>query len=270
MQNSNNPEYYINSSFGNIAFYRGILNTQSFKPHFHETYTIILVDQGIGDYSTSKSNYTISKNKILVFNPYEVHTGKPIDGKPWSFLTFHIPLEIMKKVTQNELIIPFFENNKIEDDNLFKEGFELFPYLLSPENFTTSEKVLIDFLKNLYNNYSHNNQKKKLTCEKKVIAKKIRQHIHNSLDGELSLNFISKEFNLSVFSLIKIFKDSYDLPPHQYVVNLKIEKAKKMLLKNRSCTEVAYDAGFFDQSHFIRHFKKIVGVTPKKYTNIIR
>jgi len=227
MKSINNSEYYINSSFGNIEFYRSVQNTQSFRPHFHETYTT------------------------------------------WSFLTFHIPVEIMRKVNQNESIIPLFRNNQIKDDHLFEEGFNLFLNLLAPGNFDDSEKKLMSFLQNLNNKHAKNNLDNKSNTNKKIIAKKIREHIHNSLNDELSLNHISKEFNLSVFSLIKIFKSSYDLPPHQYMVNLKIEKAKKMLLKDRSCTEVAYDAGFFDQSHFIRHFKKIVGVTPKKYMNMV-
>jgi len=272
MKTSNSTEYFINTSLGNLGLYRGLFTAQNFKPHFHECYTIIFVDKGVGDYSTNRSNFIISENTVLVLNPYEVHTGKSIDNKPWSFVTLYVPVDIMQKAdinNDNASLTPFFKENKIKDEKLFQMGLEVFPHLVEPLNFKASEKMLMNFLQNLLHKYSYDSVEENSLSERFLIAQKTRNYIHESYNDEVSLHILSEEMSLNKYTLIKIFKEYYDLPPHQYLVNLKIEKAKKLLLEHKSCTEVAYLSGFFDQSHFIRHFKRIVGVTPKRYTTVI-
>ena len=62
----------------------------------------------------------------------------------------------------------------------------------------------------------------------------------------------------------RLFKEATGLPPHQYVILRRVERAKQFLQAGTdlSLTEVALRAGFSDQSHFSRHFKRFVGVTP--------
>jgi AraC family transcriptional regulator len=56
------------------------------------------------------------------------------------------------------------------------------------------------------------------------------------------------------------------LPPHQYVIARRIERAKRLLRDdNLSLAQVAARVGFWDQGHFTRHFKRLVGVTPKRF-----
>lgn len=68
------------------------------------------------------------------------------------------------------------------------------------------------------------------------------------------------------FAYIRTFKKISGMPPHGYEILKKVRKAQSML-PEMSVTETALAAGFYDQSHFIRHFKKIVGLTPTCYKN---
>ena len=63
------------------------------------------------------------------------------------------------------------------------------------------------------------------------------------------------------------FKRATGLPPHQYVIARRVERAKQLLQGGGelSLAEVAACAGFCDQSQFSRHFKRIVGVTPGQF-----
>ena len=65
----------------------------------------------------------------------------------------------------------------------------------------------------------------------------------------------------------RLFKETTGVTPHQYVVRCRIDRAK-VLLKQRklSIAEIAKEVGFVDQSHLHRYFKRLVGVTPKKYS----
>ena len=72
---------------------------------------------------------------------------------------------------------------------------------------------------------------------------------------------------LSPYHFTRQFKAATGLPPHQYVIARRVERARYVLQQGRdlSLAEVAADAGFSDQSQFSRHFKRLVGVTPGRF-----
>jgi AraC-like DNA-binding protein len=55
------------------------------------------------------------------------------------------------------------------------------------------------------------------------------------------------------------------MPPHAYLVQIRLLRAKALLRRGRPIAHVASATGFADQSHFTRHFKRLMGVTPAKY-----
>jgi AraC family transcriptional regulator len=72
---------------------------------------------------------------------------------------------------------------------------------------------------------------------------------------------------LSPYHFARQFKAATGLPPHQYVIARRVERAKQLLQAGtgHSIAEVAARAGFSDQSQFSRHFKRLVGVTPGQF-----
>ena len=73
---------------------------------------------------------------------------------------------------------------------------------------------------------------------------------------------------ISPFHMIREFKKAFGLTPHQFQLQCKVRKAQK-LLAEKSASEVTYDAGFYDQSHMDRCFKKLVGLSPKEYKKAV-
>jgi transcriptional regulator GlxA family with amidase domain len=55
------------------------------------------------------------------------------------------------------------------------------------------------------------------------------------------------------------------MPPHAYQIQVRLLRAKKLLRSGRHPADVAYATGFADQSHFSRHFKRLMGLTPARY-----
>src|SRR5262249_10400869 len=72
---------------------------------------------------------------------------------------------------------------------------------------------------------------------------------------------------LNPYHFARQFKAATGLPPHQYVIARRVERAKELLQAGTaaSLAEVALRAGFCDQSQFTRHFKRLVGVTPGQF-----
>jgi AraC family transcriptional regulator len=92
-------------------------------------------------------------------------------------------------------------------------------------------------------------------------------YIHAHLGAEVSLDELAAVAHLSPYHFARLFKNSTGLPPHQYVIARRIERAKELLRARvrPALAEVAAEVGFADQSHFTRHFRRLVGVTPKRF-----
>jgi AraC family transcriptional regulator len=93
------------------------------------------------------------------------------------------------------------------------------------------------------------------------------EYIEEHLDADLTLNRIAAVAHLSVYHFARQFKASTGLPPHQYIIDRRVERAKLLLEGNDELplAEVAVSAGFSDQSQFSHHFKRLVGVTPGQF-----
>ena len=93
------------------------------------------------------------------------------------------------------------------------------------------------------------------------------EYVEEHLDAGLALEQMAAVARLSAYHFARQFKAATGLPPHQYVLTRRVERAKQLLQTGSdfSLAEVAAHAGFSDQSQFSHHFKRIVGVTPGQF-----
>ncbi|HTO70442.1 MAG TPA: AraC family transcriptional regulator [Myxococcota bacterium] len=98
------------------------------------------------------------------------------------------------------------------------------------------------------------------------------EYIEEQLDAELSLANMANAVHLSPYHFARQFKAATGLPPHQYVVTRRIERAQQLLAASDdvSLAEVALGVGFSDQSQFSTHFKRVVGITPRQFRRSAR
>ena len=98
---------------------------------------------------------------------------------------------------------------------------------------------------------------------------KVIDYINAYLDRDLSLKELSSLVQMSPHYFSQLFKASTGTSPHQYVIRCRIEQAKILIIQNKlSLAEIATLVGFADQSHLHRHFKRLVGVTPKTFSRL--
>jgi AraC family transcriptional regulator len=96
-------------------------------------------------------------------------------------------------------------------------------------------------------------------------------YIHENLDKDLSLVDISATVGMSMYYFSRQFKQSTGLAPHQYVMNCRIERAKKLLSKtNQTIEQIGSLVGFQSQSHFTNVFRKLTGITPRVYREQVK
>ena len=92
-------------------------------------------------------------------------------------------------------------------------------------------------------------------------------YIDTHFSDEINLDKIASKALVSKFHFIRVFKKYYGRTPHQYLQEVRIEMAKKILLKGKSIDEVCNSIGFKSKTSFISLFKKMTGVTPLAYQN---
>jgi AraC family transcriptional regulator len=94
----------------------------------------------------------------------------------------------------------------------------------------------------------------------------VQEFMHANLANDLSIVTLARIAHMSPFHFSRLFKVSFGLTPHQYVLNERIGMAKRLLTGSLlSIVEVAQDCGFATQAHLTTAFRMHVGFTPKQF-----
>jgi AraC family transcriptional regulator len=98
------------------------------------------------------------------------------------------------------------------------------------------------------------------------------EYVEEHLDASPTLEQMAVVARLSSYHFARQFKAASGLPPHQYVILRRVERARQLLQAGTdlSLAEVAACAGFSYQSQFVCHFKRLVGVTPGEFRGSAR
>lgn len=139
----------------------------------------------------------------------------------------------------------------------FKDFFENSNTLISLELFKEQCYGAI----NQYMDYVSNIQ---LTQNRKVVEK-IKNLVEEQLSSDISVSSLSRSFNYNSNYLSRIFKIETGTALQDYIIQVRIEKAKSLLAQGERVSDVSAKVGYENFSHFSRIFKKAVGVSPKQY-----
>ena len=93
------------------------------------------------------------------------------------------------------------------------------------------------------------------------------EYVMENLQGSPTLEEMAAVVHLSSYHFARQFKAATGLAPHQFVITRRIERAQHLLRTNGGLglSEVAFRSGFANQSHFCFHFKRVAGVTPRRF-----
>ena len=93
----------------------------------------------------------------------------------------------------------------------------------------------------------------------------VRDLLADCYQQKLSLESVAQQAGISKFHLIKEFKRCYQLTPHQYQIQQRLNHARAQLKRGLGAVEIALNCGFHDQSHFTKAFVSAMGITPMAY-----
>ncbi|WP_295122606.1 AraC family transcriptional regulator, partial [uncultured Chitinophaga sp.] len=98
------------------------------------------------------------------------------------------------------------------------------------------------------------------------LVNKAMQYMRTHMSQAISFDALCKELQVSYSHFRKAFKSHTGMPPHQYLLELRMEKSRQLLATTpKAVKEIAFDAGFESAFYFSRMFKKKMGTTPGAY-----
>ena len=93
----------------------------------------------------------------------------------------------------------------------------------------------------------------------------VRDYLHAKAESQVSIADLAQAAGVSGTQVIRSFSAATGMPPHAYLVSLRVERAKAALRAGTSPAGTALEVGFSDQSQLTRHFKRLTGVTPGRF-----
>ena len=102
-----------------------------------------------------------------------------------------------------------------------------------------------------------------------AVLRKVIDYIQVYYDKKISLSVLAELAQLSEYHFQRMFKISQGISPHNYLTEVRIEKAQTMIIKRVPLAQVAQQCGFSHQSHFNRTFKKVIGLSPGEFLRCV-
>jgi AraC-like DNA-binding protein len=93
-----------------------------------------------------------------------------------------------------------------------------------------------------------------------------RAFLHDALADKITLDVLAAHAELDKYHLVRAFRSAVGVPPYEYLTQLRVWKARELLRHGARVTEAAQAVGFYDESQLHRHFRRIVGVTPGRFS----
>jgi len=244
-------------------------NLETFKhfaKHSHNTFNIsIIEDEEIGIWYHNSSTQILDTKSIAIYNPNQIHVTQNRGFKPIPYINFHFQvdwcLNIQKTIFGHiDSLLPVYPF--VIHDNKLRDRLISINKNIGQDNFLI-EDTLKNILTELFQNYAQQENSR----SSHALIKKIENYIKAHLNQKIDIEKMALEIGYSSAYINRVFKQHYGLAPHAFIVDKRIQKAKELILTNPklSLTDIAYEAGFYDQSHFIKRFKKAYSLSPNNY-----
>lgn len=258
-----------NQLFAELKYTKKIYT--DYTKHSHCMLCFSFIESGSIEIEFNNEPILFKSNEIIIFNPRQIHCLTRVYNKTFGYYTLYIDeewcLEIQNKIfhKKHNRLVPFSAMKLDTNDAI--DFINLIHAIYKDKKLRTYEYDLENKLAQLFKKYCYTDST--LYQNDKKLINKIKKYILDNLDEEISLDDLSEYTNYSKNHIIKVFQNRYGLTPKKYIINQKINKAKNLIIQceDSSLTDIAHRVGFYDQSHFNRHFKRIYGVNPSKYRN---
>jgi AraC-like DNA-binding protein len=255
---------------GGLELFRATLTEFTFRPHAHEEFFIALTEGGLATPTYRRDTHVIGPGDLIVLNPEEPHAGGPPAGRRWAYRSLYPRPELMRQVMAEfpagGPAMPGFGTDVVRDREVAALLRRFHRLSQSPgSGMLERESYLNEALVLLVCRHATPRQEPRPPGREHGAVRLSRQYLEEHAAQNLTLGAMARYAGLSPFHLCRVFRDTVGMTPHAYQTQVRVRRAKSLLRAGVPIPLAAAEAGFYDQAHLTRQFKRIVGLTPGQY-----
>lgn len=239
--------------FDNLELLESADEKDWFPFHFHDSFCISLITNGTERLIAQDNDYLATPGNISITQVNEVHKNSALAGFSYSYQTIYVNPELLASFNEGRPVAAL--QRVIHDPVLTGLFTRLFA---APGQALAAGEQLLAHLAH----YAVPGGTDALPClQFSAIDELIEKNIHE----RISTGWLARQFYMSTFHFIRLFKKEKGVSPQTYVMIKKLQHAKEMLAGNMPVKEVALENGFCHASHFTQSFRRYFGVSPAGY-----
>jgi AraC-like DNA-binding protein len=247
---------------------------QEFLPHRHDAFLIGIIEEGVHSVWCRGERTAAGPGYVATFDPGEVHHGGAAEPGGWRQRMLYVSERVVADVLEDQLDraapagAQHFRDcfrGDAQVANTLRRVHEILE--LGAGEVLEVQTRFEGLLGGLFRRYASVHPSPPLARDAPVALERVREYIHAQFRDPCRLGDLARVAGLRRDHLVRAFQRRFGLPPHRYLTQVRIDAAKELLAREVPASEVAAEIGFADQSHFLRRFKAVVGVTPGRYGN---
>ncbi|WP_434095535.1 AraC family transcriptional regulator [Streptomyces goshikiensis] len=252
---------------GVVEVFHARFTAHAYPMHVHDEWTLLIVDDGAVRYDLDRHRRGTPDGTVSLLPPQVPHNGSAATSHGFRKRVVYLDTTLLDE----RFIGAAVDGPDLADPVLRRRVGQLHRALTSPGDEFEAESRLA-----LIGERLHALLRPRLelpgdhTAPLRVSAPRgtagsLRELLDERVAAGLSLSEAAGLLQAHPAHLVRSFSAAFGIAPHQYLISRRVALARRLLLDGRPAAEVAVEAGFHDQSHFTRHFKRLVGTTPGRY-----
>lgn len=234
-------------------------------PAVRDHYLIHYVVAGRGTFTSGGKQYRLKAGDGFLVVPSQIASYRADESDPWEYCWVGFNGSDAKRLTEQTGLLsrePVFRYDR--DGRLQKRLLGICDaYGSGPREETRMQARLLDFLADLMELFGTPAAPRANGYE---YVQKAIKYIDYNYSREIDVNSLAASAGISRSHLYRLFMRHISMPPNEYLMRYRVNKAAGLLESGRlTVGEAAYSTGFSDQLYFSRVFKKYMGLPPSKY-----
>lgn len=255
------------------TIYSGTYQCKENEPnggHKHNFLEIMLVTNGNGHIRIEDHDFAVKKDNIIIYYPGKKHCEWVDNNDVFNAIFFAIKINKQIKELLKKNILPFVLSTKNNYSFFYKNIVELIKQC-QESDIIYQDKIVNGFAKIIFlkilqispNHYLENNTNK--------LILDVKNYIDSHFTESINILSLNKELFVSEYYVSRLFKEYIGVTPSHYIIEKRIDLAKQLLESTELSTlEISQKVGYNDVYHFMKLFKKEVGVRPSLYRKQIK
>jgi AraC-like DNA-binding protein len=229
-----------------------------------------VVETGVIKAHYRRATHTLPSGTLILIQPGETVASAPVNHEGDTLrVALHCPASVLQivadEVAGRRTALPFFPDLTKRDPQLAALFLRFHRMLEVPASRLESSSRFRDMLAQIILRRASPPPNCRNTKREPVLVKRVREYLDEHYADSVSLEELARMVNLSPFHLNRVFRMEVGLPPHAYQTQVRVMRSKSLLAQGIAIDRAAVDVGFFDQSHFTNHFRRLMGYTPGIY-----